>query len=82
MPNRRRLLWLIPILLLVAAVSYTAWLTWQVQGSLSDAEDSATQLQQAIDHQDARARDDAVASLRGKGGRRSRPHRRHLVEWR
>lgn len=64
MANRRRLLWTLPIVLLLAAVAYTAWLSWRVQGSLSDAEDSATALQQALDDRDTSARDAAVADLR------------------
>lgn len=64
MATRRRLLWFIPLVLIAAAVVYTVWLADQVQGSLTDAESSASRLQRAIDIQDPHSRDAAVASLR------------------
>jgi hypothetical protein len=62
--NRRRLLWSIPTVLVMVAVGYTAWLAWQVQGDLRNAEDSATRLQSALTTGDRDARDQAVDDLR------------------
>jgi hypothetical protein len=62
--NRRRLLWTLPIALLVLVVGYTAWLVWQVQADLRDAEDSASRLQSALSSGDRDARDQAVDDLR------------------
>lgn len=64
MPNRRRLLWIVPIALVVAAVAYTAWLAWQVQGDLRDAEASVTRLKDSLDDEDPSSSDAAVAALR------------------
>lgn len=59
----RRLAWIIPTVLVVAAAAYTAWLVWQVQSELRAAESSATDLQAAWRSQDVAARDVAAADL-------------------
>ncbi|GAA4379607.1 DUF4012 domain-containing protein [Nocardioides caricicola] len=59
----RRLLWIIPAVLLVAAAGYTAWLVWQVQGELRAAETSASELRSAWRSQDDAARDAAADDL-------------------
>jgi hypothetical protein len=62
--NRRRLIWSLPIALLVVAIGYTVWLVWQVQGDLRDVDDSASRLQSALGGSDRSARDQAVEDLR------------------
>lgn len=58
----RRVLWVVLALLVVAGI-YTAWLAWQVQGELRDAEASASDLQESWRSQDARGRDQAADDL-------------------
>jgi len=54
--------------LLVAAVAYTGWLAWQVQGDLRGAQSSATRLQGALSEPDPAARASAVSDLRAAAG--------------
>jgi hypothetical protein len=61
--SRRRLLWGLPVLLVVATGGYTAWLAWRVEGDLSDAQSSVTRLQTALQDDDPSARDGAIARL-------------------
>lgn len=44
----RRLLWLVPALLVIAA-AYSGWLGWQVRGDLADAERAGRDLQSALE---------------------------------
>lgn len=59
----RRLAWIVPTVVLVAAAAYTVWLAWQVQGELRAAEESATELQAAWRSPDPEARESAAADL-------------------
>ncbi|GAA2137961.1 DUF4012 domain-containing protein [Nocardioides koreensis] len=79
MPNRRRLLWIVPIVVVGAAVAYTAWLAWQVQGDLRGAESSVTRLKDSLDDKDPSSRDAAVAALRADA--RSAADRTDGVWW-
>lgn len=59
----RRLLWAVPVILVLAAAVYTAWLAWQVQGELRAAESSASDLQAAWRSDDGPAQDRAATNL-------------------
>ncbi|WP_134768415.1 DUF4012 domain-containing protein [Nocardioides sp. 1609] len=48
---------------IVAVVGYTVWLTYQVQQDLGDAEAAVSDLRQALNGDDAAARDRAIADL-------------------
>ncbi|GAB3793802.1 DUF4012 domain-containing protein [Nocardioides ungokensis] len=63
MSNRRRLLWTVPVALLIAVVAYTGWLVWRVQGDLQAAENSATRLRDTLDSGDGSARKAALTDL-------------------
>lgn len=55
----RRLLWVVPTVLLVAAVAYTLWLAWQVQHELRGADASAHRLEDALRSDDLATRSSA-----------------------
>lgn len=61
--TRRRLIVLIPVLLLLVAAGWTAWQAWHVQADLSAAQRSVTALQDALDEGDDAAADSAVTDL-------------------
>lgn len=63
MLTRRRLLWALPIVLLVSILGYTAWSLWQTRNDLADAEASAGRLRTAVTERDGAAVDAAVADL-------------------
>lgn len=62
--SRRRLLWIVPLCLVVIAGLYSAWLAWQLQRDLRDAEGSAQALKAAWQAQDPAAQQRAAADLR------------------
>lgn len=68
MLTRRRLLWALPLLLLVAvltAVGYTAWSAWQVRSDLAAAQVSAERLRAGVMERDTATVDTAIVDLRG-----------------
>jgi hypothetical protein len=61
--SRRRLLWTIPLLILIGGLAWVGWSAWHVDRDLSSASDDASQLQAAVSRGDNRAADDALARL-------------------
>lgn len=62
--SRRRLLWIVPLCLVVVAGLYSGWLAWQLRQDLRDAESSAQALKAAWEGQDKAAQQQAEADLR------------------
>lgn len=60
--RRRRLLWLLPVALLIA-VAYTAWSAWQVRGDLVEARAAAARLESVVG-EDSPERREALDDLR------------------
>lgn len=60
---RPRVLWAVPLTLLAAALVYTGWLAWQVQGDLRTAQSSADRLPVALRSGDTAVRDRAAVDL-------------------
>lgn len=67
--SRRRILVLVPLLLVVAAAAYFGWLALQVRGELADAEASAQQLRVAMQQQDQADQHGAVSDLQESSSR-------------
>jgi len=63
----RRLLWLLPALL-VLAVGYSAWLGWQVRSDLAAAEQSGRDLQAALESGTEQEQSQALADLQDAAG--------------
>lgn len=63
----RRLLWLLPALLVLAA-GYSAWLGWQVREDLADAEQAGRDLQAALESGDREERSQALDDLTAAAG--------------
>lgn len=66
--TRRRLLWIVPLCLVVLAGLYTAWQAWQLQGDLRSAQDDARELKAAWQAQDGPAQERSAAGLREAAG--------------
>jgi hypothetical protein len=62
--TRSRLLWAVPLALLLVAGLWTAWLTWSIAHDLGAAETEARNLQAALVDGDATDRDRSVDSFR------------------
>lgn len=60
----RRLLWLVPILFVLAMAGYSAWLALQVRADLAAAQSSAERLSQAMEAEDQQAVEAAAGDLR------------------
>ncbi len=67
--SRRRILVLLPLLLVIAAAAYFGWLALQVRGELADAEGSAQQLRAAMQQRDQAGQQGAVRDLQESSSR-------------
>jgi hypothetical protein len=62
--TRTRLLWVVPLVLLVASAAYTAWLSWSIAHDLRGAETEVRNLQDALIAGESVERDHATNGLR------------------
>ncbi|MFC6286339.1 DUF4012 domain-containing protein [Nocardioides sp. GCM10027113] len=60
----RRLLWIVPVVLLLGAAGYSGWLAWQVKGDLEAARAAATDVEATLQDGPRRERDQALDDLR------------------